>query len=112
MNLFCIVVYCISFFIALYFISTVPYLVYLRLVNCNSPSHIFYSIIMICRCHVVVKYSSMSQEKIFWAMSWISFKIHLSYLKFDGDHESVSYFHHNSIVEELSVYFRCTSDQN
>ena len=62
MNLFCIVVYCISFFIALYFISTVPYLVYLRLVNCNSPSHIFYSIIMICRCHVVVKYSSMSQK--------------------------------------------------
>ena len=61
-NLFCIVVFCISFFIALYFISTVPYLVYLRLVNCNSPSHIFYSIIMICRCHVVVKYSSMSEK--------------------------------------------------
>lgn len=33
MNLFCIVVYCISFFIAMYFISTVPYLVYLRQVN-------------------------------------------------------------------------------
>ena len=42
-------------------------------------------------------------------MSWISFKTHLSYLKFDGDHEFVSYFDHNSIVEELSVYFRCTS---
>ncbi len=65
MNLFCIVVYCISFFIAMYFISIVPYLVYLRLVNWNSPSHIYYSIIMICRCHVVVKYSSMSQENFF-----------------------------------------------
>ena len=65
MNLFCIVVYCISFFIALYFISTVPYLVYLRLVNCNSPSHIFYSIIMICRCHVVVKYSSCLWKNFF-----------------------------------------------
>jgi len=36
-------------------------------------------------------------------MSWILFKIHLSYLKFDGDHESVSYFDLSSIVEEISV---------
>jgi hypothetical protein len=36
-------------------------------------------------------------------MSWISFEIHLSQLKFDGDHEYVSYFDLSSIVEELSV---------
>jgi hypothetical protein len=42
-------------------------------------------------------------------MSWISFSIYQSYLKFDEDHESVNYFAHSSIVEELSVYFRCTS---
>ena len=50
-----------------------------------------------------------SPGKFFWAMSWISFKTHLPYLKFDGDHESVSYFDLSSIVEELSVYFRCIS---
>jgi hypothetical protein len=58
----CIVVFYISFFIALHIISIVPSLVYLRLVNWNSPSYIYYSLIMICLCHAVVKYSSMSQE--------------------------------------------------
>jgi hypothetical protein len=53
-----------------------------------------------------------AQENFFWAMSWISFKIHQFYLKFDGDHEYVSYFDLSSIVEELSVYFRCTSGHN
>ena len=48
-------------------------------------------------------------ENFFLAMSWLSFKIHQSHLKFDGDHESESYFDHSSIVEELSVYFWCTS---
>ena len=52
------------------------------------------------------------QRNIFWAMSWISFKIHQSHLKFDEDHEFVSFFYLSSIVEELSVYFRCTSGQN
>jgi hypothetical protein len=42
-------------------------------------------------------------------MSWISFEIYQSYLKFDEDRESVSNFDHSLIVEELSVYFRCTS---
>jgi hypothetical protein len=36
-------------------------------------------------------------------MSWISFKLHLIHPKFDGDHESVSYFDLSSIVEEISV---------
>jgi hypothetical protein len=44
-------------------------------------------------------------------MSWISFKLHLFHLKFDEDFESASYFDHCSMVEELSVYFRCTSGQ-
>jgi hypothetical protein len=44
-------------------------------------------------------------------MSWVSFKIHQSNLKFNEDHEYVSCFDHSSIVEELSVYFRCTSGQ-
>jgi hypothetical protein len=35
--------------------------------------------------------------------------MNLSCLKFGGDHESVIYFDHYSIVEELSVYFPCTS---
>jgi hypothetical protein len=39
----------------------------------------------------------------------ISFEIHQSYLKFDEDHEYVSFLVHSSIVEDLSVYFRCTS---
>jgi hypothetical protein len=42
-------------------------------------------------------------------MSWILFKIHQSHLKFDEDHESVSNLDHSLTVEELSVYFRCTS---
>jgi len=50
-------------------------------------------------------------RNFFFAMSWISFKIHPSHLKFDGDLKSVSYFDHCSIVEELSVYFWCTSGQ-
>jgi hypothetical protein len=49
------------------------------------------------------------QENFFWAMSWISLEIHLSHMNFDEDHESVNNFDHSSIVEELSVYFRCTS---
>ena len=36
-------------------------------------------------------------------MSWISFKLHHIDPKFDGDHESVSYFDLSSIVEEISV---------
>jgi hypothetical protein len=46
------------------------------------------------------------QRNFFWAVSWVLFKIHQFHLKFDGDHESVSFFYHSSIVEELSVYFR------
>jgi hypothetical protein len=37
-------------------------------------------------------------------MSWISFEIRQSHLKFDGDLESVSIFDHSSIVEELSIF--------
>ena len=48
-------------------------------------------------------------REFFWAMSWISFEIRQSHLKFDGDLESVSIFYHSSIVEELSIYFRCIS---
>ena len=51
----------------------------------------------------------MSQRNFILAMSWISFKLHQIQPKFDGDHESVSYFDLTSIVEELSVYFRSTS---
>ena len=54
---------------------------------------------------------TIAQENFFGAMSWISFQIHQSYLKFDEGHESLSCFDHSSIDEELSVYFRCTSGQ-
>ena len=40
-----------------------------------------------------------------------SFEIHPSHSKFDGDHESASCFDLISIIEELSVYFWCTSGQ-
>ncbi len=46
---------------------------------------------------------SNRQRNFFWAMSCISFKIHQIHPKFDGDHESVSYFDHSLIVEELLV---------
>ena len=52
---------------------------------------------------------TLDQENFFSAMSWISFQIHQSHLKFDGDHEYVSYFDNSSTVEEISVYFRCTA---
>jgi hypothetical protein len=51
----------------------------------------------------IVENRRTSSENFFWAMSWISFKIHLIHPKFDGDHESVSYFDLSSIVEEISV---------
>ena len=51
----------------------------------------------------------MRSENFFWAMSWISFEIHLSQFKFDGNQESVSFFNHSSIVEELLTNFWCTS---
>ena len=42
-------------------------------------------------------------------MSWISFKIHQIYPKFDEDRESVSCFDCSSTVEELSTNFWSTS---
>ena len=56
-----------------------------------------------------IKSGSHTPQNFFWAMSWISFSIQQSYMKFDEDHESVNYFYHSSIVKELLVYFRCTS---
>ena len=55
---------------------------------------------------------TLVQRNFLGAMSWISFEIRQTHPKFDEDHESVSNFYHSSIVEELSVYFRCTSGQN
>jgi hypothetical protein len=53
--------------------------------------------------------STCVQRIFFWALSWISFEIHLSQFKIDGDQESVSFFNHSSIVEELLTNFWCTS---
>ena len=61
-----------------------------------------------CKVHENTRKPQKTPQEIFLAHARIS-KIHHSPLKFDGDHESASYFDHSSIVEELSVYFRCVS---
>ena len=67
------------------------------------------------KIHVSIQNTRKSQKTLFrnffWGMSWISFEIHPSHSKFDGDHESASCFDLISIIEELSVYFWCTSGQ-
>ena len=55
------------------------------------------------------KLQKFVQENFLGPISWISFIIHPIDPKFDEDRESVSNFDHSSIVEELSVYLRCTS---